>query len=94
MKITTTLRTTRLSSKGQLVVPSAIRKSQGWKAGMHLAIEQTDDGILLKALRPFPPTKVDEVFGALKYKSKPKTIAEMNRAYKKEVRKRHARGRY
>jgi AbrB family looped-hinge helix DNA binding protein len=94
MKITRMMKTTRLSSKGQLVVPSAVRKSQSWKAGTQLAIEQTDDGIFLKTLRPFPPTTIDEVFGALKYRSKRKTIAQMNQAYKKEVRKRHARGRY
>jgi len=94
MKATRTLRTARLSSKGQLVVPSAIRKSQSWKTGTQLTVEQTDEGILLKTLKLFPQAKIDEVFGAIKCRGKHKTIAEMNQAYKKEVRKRHARGRH
>lgn len=94
MKTIRNARTTRLSSKGQIVVPSAIRKLQSWKTGTQLVIEQTEDGILFKTLRPFPPTTIDEVFGALKHKGKRKTVAEMNQAYKKEVQERHARGRY
>jgi hypothetical protein len=48
----------------------------------------------LRAEKPFPPTTIDEVMGILQYKGKPKTIEEMDDAIAREVKARHARGRY
>jgi hypothetical protein len=44
--------------------------------------------------RLFPPTKIDDVAGILKYKGKPKTIREMDESIAMEVKRRHALGRY
>jgi AbrB family looped-hinge helix DNA binding protein len=87
--------TTRLSTKGQLILPKAIRDARAWGPGTELEIENTKAGVLLRPKkRLFPPTKIDDVFGSLKYTGKPKTIAEMDEGVMEEARRRHARGRY
>lgn len=86
--------TTVLSSKGQLILPAAIRKRRRWDTGTRLVIEETTDGVLLKAAPLFPPTKVEQVFGSIAYKGPPKTLADMDDAITAEVKDRHARGRY
>jgi AbrB family looped-hinge helix DNA binding protein len=88
------MKTTRISSKGQVVLPKSLRESQKWESGTELAVEAMDGGVFLRALQPFPGTTIDRVFGCLKYNGKPKKVSEMNRAIAKEARRRRGRGRY
>lgn len=88
------METTRLSSKGQVILPKSIREAHNWRPGTDFAVEVVAEGVLLKPLKPFPPTKIEDVAGMLKYKGRPKTLAEMDRGIAKEVRRRHALGRY
>jgi AbrB family looped-hinge helix DNA binding protein len=80
--------TTVVSTKGQVILPKPIRDSKGWDAGKELIVEETRDGVLLRAARPFAPTKPEDVFGCLNAKGKhPK-----GEDFANEVRRR-ARGR-
>ena len=88
------METTRLSSKGQIVLPKSVREARSWKPGTEFAVDETSDGILLRPLRPFPPTSIAEVYGCLKYTGRPKTLRQMERAIAKGVTARHDRGRY
>lgn len=88
------METTRLSSKGQLILPKSIRDAQKWRPGTQFSVEQVNGCVLLRPLKPFPPTRFEDVFGCLKYTGRPKTIAQMNEAIGKMVKERHARGRY
>jgi AbrB family looped-hinge helix DNA binding protein len=88
------MKTTRISSKGQVVLPKSLRESQKWESGTELAVEAVDGGVFLRRLQPFPATTIERVFGCLKYNGKPKSVSEMNRAIGKETRKRRGRGRY
>jgi AbrB family looped-hinge helix DNA binding protein len=88
------MKTTKISSKGQVVLPKSLRESQKWDSGTELAVEIKDEGIFLRELNPFPETNVDRVFGCLKYKGKARKVAEMNKAIDKEARRRRGRGRY
>jgi AbrB family looped-hinge helix DNA binding protein len=85
---------TKLSSRGQIVLPKTVRDRRGWRPGTEFVVEETPSGILLRAQRPFAPAKFEDVFGSLKYEGRPKTIEEMNRGIAKAVKERHARGRY
>jgi AbrB family looped-hinge helix DNA binding protein len=84
---------TRLSTKGQIVLPLEIRTSRAWAPGTEFRIEETPDGILLRPVRPFPETSLDMVSGCLRSKGKPKTLAQMSAAIEREVKRRHDRGR-
>lgn len=87
--------TTTVSTKGQVVLPAAVRKRHGWGAGTKLVVEETPQGVLLKANSPFgPPTRPEDVFGCAKYKGPPISIEEMDKAIEREVLRRHARGEY
>ena len=88
------METTKLSSKGQVVLPKAVRDARRWRAGTRFAVEEVKDGVLLRPLRPLPSSKFEEVFGCLPYKGRPKTLKQMERAIAKGVRERHGRGRY
>lgn len=86
--------TTRISSKGQIVLPQSVRQKRKWTAGTELIVEETKEGVLLRAAKPFPRTTFEEVAGILQYKGKPKTLEEMDAAIAEGVKERHARGRY
>lgn len=86
--------TTTLSTKGQVILPKAIRSKRHWKAGTRLTVEDTPEGVILKPASPFPETMPEDVFGMLDYKGPSKTIEDMDAAIMDEVKRRHARGRY
>lgn len=85
---------TRLSSKGHVVLPKAIRDAHGWRAGVELVVEDLPDGVRLKTAKSRKPSRIEDVFGALRYIGEPKTIEEMDAAIPRQVRRRRARGRY
>lgn len=86
--------TTVVSTKGQVILPKAVRDRRGWKPGTKLTVEETPEGILLKPEPLFPPTTLDQVYGCLKWDGPPISIEEMDEAITAEVLERHARGRY
>lgn len=86
--------TTTVSTKGQVILPKAIRERRKWAAGTRLVVEETPDGVLLKPVPLFAPTRPEDVAGMLAYSGPPKTVEEMDAAITAEVRRRRARGRY
>ncbi|GMP10458.1 AbrB/MazE/SpoVT family DNA-binding domain-containing protein [Bradyrhizobium sp. TM239] len=83
--------TTIVSTKGQVILPSSIRRRREWKAGTRLTVEETSEGILLKPAPAFEATRPEEVFGVLAYRGKPKTLEEMDASVLTEARRRHDR---
>lgn len=88
------METTRLSTKGQIILPKSIRSKNAWGPGLEFEIQEMSGGVLLKPVKRFPRTTLDQVAGCLKYKGKPKTIEEMDAGIAKAVKERYARGRY
>lgn len=80
--------TTTVSTKGQVILPAALRQRRRWDAGTKLIVEETADGVLLKAAPLFPPTTIDEVVGSLRYDGPPRTIEEMDEGVMAEARRR------
>jgi len=81
---------TRLSSKGQVIIPKSVRTHYHWEAGQELMVMDTDEGILLKARKPFDETRLADAAGVLKYSGKAKTLEDMSAAIRKGV-ERHDR---
>jgi AbrB family looped-hinge helix DNA binding protein len=86
--------TTTVSTKGQVILPKAIRQRRHWEPGTRLVVEDTAEGVLLKEAPVFAPTRPEDVAGMLAYRGRPKTLEEMDAAITAEVKRRHARRRY
>ena len=86
--------TTTVSTKGQVILPKAIREQKHWDAGTRLVVEDTAEGVLLRAIPVFAPTRSEDVFAMLAYDGPPKTLAEMDAGIVEETKRRHARDRY
>jgi AbrB family looped-hinge helix DNA binding protein len=83
--------TTRVSTKGQVILPKSIRQQRRWGPGTRLVVEDRPDGVLLKAAPLFAPTRPEDVCGSLPPKGLPKTLEEMDASIVAEAKRRHAR---
>ena len=88
------METTRLSTKGQIVLPKGIRVARAWGPGTKFTVEETGEGLLLRPAALFPEARLADVAGSLRSKGKAKTPAEMRASIVREVKRRHDRGRY
>lgn len=75
--------TTRLSSKGQVIIPKQIRVVRHWEPGQELEVVELEEGVLLKPRSMFPTMKVEEVAGCLAFQGPPKSLADMEEAVRK-----------
>ena len=74
------MKTTRLSSKGQVILPKSVRLAHDWQPGTELAVEDREDGVLLKPLKPFKPTRIENVIGCVGYVGPARTLEEIEEA--------------
>jgi AbrB family looped-hinge helix DNA binding protein len=84
--------TTVVSTKGQVILPKAVRESRGWGPGTRLHITQTPDGVLLRAAPQIQATSLDAVFAMLHRPGPALSPEEMDEAVADEARRRHAGG--
>ncbi len=84
--------TTTVSTKGQVILPKAIRRALRWGAGTRLVVENTPDGVVLKPEPAFVATRPEDVFGCLAGNGPPKSLADMEAGILEEAKRRHARG--
>ncbi|MGH7782175.1 MAG: AbrB/MazE/SpoVT family DNA-binding domain-containing protein [Candidatus Binataceae bacterium] len=85
---------TRLSSKGQVILPKSVRDAHRWGPGTEFIVESMGDGVILRPAKPFPPSRIEDVAGCLHYARKPKSQRQMDAAIDAEVKARRGRGRY
>ena len=55
--------TTTVSTKGQVILPKAIRRALRWEAGTRLVVESTGESVVLRPARVFAETRPQDVFG-------------------------------
>ncbi|MBP6534035.1 MAG: AbrB/MazE/SpoVT family DNA-binding domain-containing protein [Arenimonas sp.] len=79
------METTKLSSKGQVIIPKAVRSAHQWQAGLELVVVDLGDGILLKPRAPFEVTALSDVTGFLKNSVQPKTDQEIKLALQNDI---------
>jgi AbrB family looped-hinge helix DNA binding protein len=85
------MRTTRVSSKGQVVLPKTLREELDWPPGTDLTIEKGNGSVVLRRKMMLRPTTIDEVVGSLKYDGPPVTLEDMERAIEEELAERWRR---
>jgi AbrB family looped-hinge helix DNA binding protein len=79
---------TTVSTKGQVILPKAIRDRRRWDAGTRLVVEDTAEGVLLKPAPLFEPAEIEAIFASLPFAGKAKSLAEMDAAIAAEARRR------
>jgi AbrB family looped-hinge helix DNA binding protein len=77
---------TRLSAKGQVVIPKAIRDAGGWRPGLEL--EATEDGAVLRPKALGRARAVESLLGCTGYRGRARSLAEMDAAVKREAKAR------
>lgn len=80
--------TTTLSSKGQVIIPMALRRSHNWQEGLELVVIDTGAGLLLRPTAAFKATQLADVAGMFKGIAKAKTDVEIAAALQLDARKR------
>jgi AbrB family looped-hinge helix DNA binding protein len=83
--------TTRLSSKGQVVLPGSIRAARHWEPGLELKVEETRDGVLLTPVKAAAATRLADVVGSAGYRGPAKSLAQMQKAIAQGVKARRDR---
>ena len=83
---------TLLSSKGQVIIPKAIREARHWHAGTRLEVTETAEGLLLKPVQPQQKAALSEGLAAIRsriaYAGPTRSIGDINTAVLKEAQRR------
>jgi AbrB family looped-hinge helix DNA binding protein len=69
--------TTRLSSKGQLIIPKGVRDRHGWREGTELEVEDRGGVVVLRRKKPWPPSRIEDVRGSARYEGPPVSVDDM-----------------
>jgi AbrB family looped-hinge helix DNA binding protein len=85
------METTKLSSKGQIVLPKSVREAHGWAAGTEFEVEARAEGVWLRARSPFPRTDLEEVFGSVRHAGPARPLGEMDAGIRSVVARRYRR---
>jgi AbrB family looped-hinge helix DNA binding protein len=67
-----------LSTKGQVVIPRALRESLGLVAGTKFDVRSEHGVLVLRPLSPLRTTTLDEIVAVLKYDGPRKSLEEMD----------------
>ena len=79
---------TKLSTKGQLIIPREVRQRHRWRPGTELLVEDRGTYVVLRAAPEIPQTRVGDLLGCTGYEGPRKTLDEMHEAIARGVRSR------
>lgn len=74
-----------LSSKGQLVVPKAIRNRHHWKTGTRLVVIDRGHEVVIKSSEPFTATTFESPDAPSVYQGQSLTLDDMEQAMAHEA---------
>ncbi len=79
---------TRLSTKGQLIIPKEIRERHGWRPGSEIEVEDRHDAVVLRPARAAPRATLEDLVGCTGYDGPRRSLAEMEEAIARGARER------
>jgi AbrB family looped-hinge helix DNA binding protein len=79
--------TTKLSTKGQVVLPKSLRAAHRWKPGTEFVVQERDGGILLVPKSGAKSRTWKSLLGCLPYSGRRKSIREMDEGVAAEAQK-------
>jgi AbrB family looped-hinge helix DNA binding protein len=68
---------TRLSTKGQIIIPEEIRVRHGWIAGTELTVEDHGSTVVLRQVEDLPATTVEDLVGCAGYTGPSRSLEDM-----------------
>lgn len=80
-----------ISTKGQLVLPKALRDRLKWAPGTRVMLEESGNGVMMRLEPQYSRTTMAEVYGILKYDGPPRTIEDMDAGVLEEAAESHRR---
>ena len=87
--------TTRVSSKGQVIIPKQVREARRWSPGTQLEVRETAESVLLTRLTAAAKRPLRQGLAAIRervaYRGTTKSIEEMDAAVLREAARRQAR---
>ena len=79
--------TTRLSTKGQLIIPREIRARKGWRAGTEFLVEDHRSFVALRPANTVPTSGIEDLVGCTGYQGPARRLAEMEAGVAKGARR-------
>ena len=79
---------TKLSSKGQVILPAALRAARAWSAGTEFELRETLEDVLIKPLAnlsPFAPTRLQDVSGTARRQRPALSVEDMHATVQAEA---------
>jgi AbrB family looped-hinge helix DNA binding protein len=80
---------TRLSAEGEITIPAGILERNGWAEGEEIDVETRGDTVVLRrpaVKRLFPPTRLEDVIGCVRWDGPPAMLDEMDASIGKAAR--------
>ena len=81
---------TRLSTKGQLIIPRPILDRLDWPPGTRLEIDVRGDRVVLRRPTAVPRCEPEEAYGCLAWDGPPLSVENLDEAVTAEARRRRA----
>lgn len=79
---------TRLSTKGQLIIPRAIRARRGWRPGAELVIDERGDQVILRLAAEPAESRLEDLIGCTGYRGRRRSLRQMDAGIAKGARRR------
>ena len=80
---------TKVSAKGKVILPKAIRHRRGWTAGVELIVEDRPEDVLLRTAPTIGSAKIEDVFGCLGPVDRVVWVEEMHQGLLDEAARRY-----
>lgn len=79
---------TKLSTKGQLIIPKDIRDRHGWNAGTELMVEDHATHVIIRSVPEVPETTLEDLVGCTGYRGPRRSLQEMEEGIARGARER------
>jgi AbrB family looped-hinge helix DNA binding protein len=79
---------TRISTKGQLIIPKEIRERHGWTTGTELFVEDHGNSVVLRQAQDLPVTTLEDLVGCAGYKGPTRSLEDMEAGIARGARER------
>lgn len=82
--------TTRLSTKGQVVLPKSLLTAYHWHPGLEFLLEGQNEAVILRPIQKNKTYTLKDLMGCANYKGPKKSLKNMEEGVRKGAKESHA----